>query len=121
MHCATLARGLHFFDFLGIPVDYRGVFLVGPRNQFRNPILKNIGSLQNQAGSDFPDPRYFSVDLFGPLWVHFGARQDGIGWNTQQWLEYIETLFGEDLIEMSKLFTFIKMTDPASLSIFLSN
>jgi len=38
VHCASLARGLHFFYFLGIPVDYREVFLVGWQSQLKNPI-----------------------------------------------------------------------------------
>jgi hypothetical protein len=39
MHCAALARGLHYFDFPGIPADYREVFWAGPRSQFKNPML----------------------------------------------------------------------------------
>jgi len=42
MHCAALARGLHYFYFLGIPADYREVFLVGPRSQFKNPMLYHL-------------------------------------------------------------------------------
>jgi hypothetical protein len=41
-HFAALARELHFLYFPGIPADYREVFLVGPRSQFKNPMLYHL-------------------------------------------------------------------------------
>jgi hypothetical protein len=34
-----MARGAYFFYFLGIPADYREVFLVRRQSQFKNPML----------------------------------------------------------------------------------
>jgi hypothetical protein len=42
MHCAALAREVHYFYFLGIPADYREVFMAGSRSQFKNPMLYHL-------------------------------------------------------------------------------
>jgi hypothetical protein len=42
MHCAVLARGLHFLYFLGILAGYREVFLAGRQSQFKNPLLYHL-------------------------------------------------------------------------------
>jgi hypothetical protein len=39
-HCAALARGLHYF--LGIPADYREVFVARRQSQFKNPMLYHL-------------------------------------------------------------------------------
>jgi hypothetical protein len=41
-HYAALARGLHYFYFLGIPADYREVLLVGRQSHFKNPMLYHL-------------------------------------------------------------------------------